>query len=115
MKDVIIMNKEVNIAPINEDLNVEKYEPEDIKDLIYTIRGKQVILDSDIAKQYGVETKRVNEAVKRNPKRFPVEFCFQLTENEMEELKLKLIDLDFNKNMRSQFATASRNSKCKKK
>ena len=40
-----------------------------IKDLIYVIRGKQIMLDSDIAKQYEVETKRVNEAVKRNPKR----------------------------------------------
>ncbi|MBR1654362.1 MAG: ORF6N domain-containing protein, partial [Clostridia bacterium] len=48
---------------------------EDIKNLIFTIRGKQVILDSDIAKQYEVETKRVNEAVKRNLKRFPQEFC----------------------------------------
>ena len=86
------MNNENNIAPINEDLNVVKYEPENIKNLIYTIRGKQVILDSDIAKLYEVETKRINEAVKRNLKRFPEEFCFQLKENENESL-------------RSQFAT----------
>ncbi|MBR1654195.1 MAG: ORF6N domain-containing protein [Clostridia bacterium] len=59
---------------------------EDIKSLIYTVRGKQVILDSDIAKQYEVETKRVNEAVKRNLKRFPQEFCFQITESEADEI-----------------------------
>ena len=70
-----------------------------IKDLIYVIRGKQIMLDSDIAKQYEVETKRVNEAVKRNPKRFPKEFCFRLTEVELETIT-KL-------NMRSQIATAS--------
>jgi hypothetical protein len=70
-----------------------------IKDLIYVIRGKQIMLDSDIAKQYEVETKRVNEAVKRNPKRFPKEFCFRLTELELETIT-KL-------NMRSQIATAS--------
>lgn len=54
----------------------------DIKDLIYTIRGKQVMLDSDIARLYEYETKRVNEKVKRNIKRFPEDFCFQLTEEE---------------------------------
>ena len=70
-----------------------------IKDLIYVIRGKQIMLDSDIAKQYEVETKRVNESVKRNPKRFPKEFCFRLTELELETIT-KL-------NMRSQIATAS--------
>ena len=83
-----------SIAPINEDLNVAKYEVENIKSLIYNIRGKQVILDSDIAILYNVETKRVNEAVRRNTKRFPIEFCFQLTEEEIN-------------NLRSQFATSS--------
>ena len=86
------MNNKNNVAPINEDLNVVKYELENIKNMIYTIRGKQVILDSDIARLYEEETKRINEAVKRNSKRFPEEFCFQLTEKEYESL-------------RSQFAT----------
>ena len=81
------MSNENNIAPINEDLNVVKYEIEDIKQKIYTIRGKQVILDSDIAKLYEVETRRINEAVKRNLKRFPKEFCFQLNEEEFASLR----------------------------
>ena len=60
---------------------------EEIKNLIYTIREKQVMLDSDVAMLYHYETKRVNEAVKRNIERFPVEFCFQLTSAEYEVLK----------------------------
>ena len=60
---------------------------QEIKNLIYTIRGKQVMIDSDVAMLYHYETKRVNEAVKRNIERFPVEFCFQLTSAEYEVLK----------------------------
>ena len=88
---------------------------EDVKSLIYTVRGKQVILDSDIAKQYEVATKRVNEAVKRNLKRFPQEFCFQITESEADEIISQDIIFDSQECMRSQFATASRCDKQKKK
>ena len=92
------MNKENNIAPINEDLNVVKYEIEDIKQKIYTIRGKQVILDSDIARLYEVETKKLNQAVKRNIERFPEEFCFQLSEIEMKNLRSQFVTSSLNKN-----------------
>ena len=51
-----------------------------ITDLIYTIRGKQVMLDSDLAGLYQVETRVFNQAVKRNSNRFPEQFRFQLTE-----------------------------------
>ncbi len=63
---------------------------EDIKKLIYTIRGKQVMLDSDVAMLYHYETKNVNKAVKRNIDRFPEEFCFQLTENEFQTLRFQI-------------------------
>ena len=53
-----------------------------ISSLIHIIRGKQVILDSDLAMLYQVETGTMNRAVKRNKKRFPEDFCFQLTEEE---------------------------------
>lgn len=88
---------------------------EDIKSLIYTVRGKQVVLDSDIAKQYEVETKRANEAVKRNLKRFPQEFCFQITESEADEIISQDIIFDSQEGMRSKIATASRCDKQKKK
>ena len=58
----------------------------DIRNLIYTIRGKQVMLDSDVAMLYHYETKNVNKAVKRNIDRFPEDFCFQLTKDEMDKM-----------------------------
>jgi len=57
-----------------------------IENLIYNIRDKQVMLDSDVAKLYGYETKRINELVKRNIERFPEEFCFQLTKLELKKV-----------------------------
>lgn len=63
--------------------------PKDIRNLIYTIRGKQVMLDSDLAALYQVETKNLNRAVKRNIERFPESFCFQLTEEEVENLRFQ--------------------------
>lgn len=81
------MKKEDNsIAPMNEELNVATYEVENIKDLIYTIRGKQVILDSDVAMLYNYETKNINKAMKRNINRFPRDFCFQLTKEELSTM-----------------------------
>ncbi len=63
---------------LKEDLSIE--------DMIYEIRGKQVMLDCDLAKLYNVETKRINEAVKNNPYKFPERFSFRLNEIEMENL-----------------------------
>ena len=53
---------------------------------IYIIRGQQVMLDSDLAKIYGYEVKRLNEQVKRNIKRFPEDFMFQLTREEIDKI-----------------------------
>lgn len=85
------MNEKNNIAPTNEELNVVKYETENIKNLIYTIRGKQVMIDSDVAMLYQCETKYVNRVVKRNSERFPEEFCFQLTEKEFSNLRCQIV------------------------
>ena len=86
--------KNNNIVLINEKINVVKYEIENITNLIYTIRGKQVMLDSDVAMLYHYPTKRINETVRRNIERFPENFCFKLNESEAE-------------NLRSQIATSS--------
>ena len=61
-----------------------------IEHMIYEIRGMQVMLDSDLAKIYQVETKRINEAVKNNPLKFPERFSFVLNDNELENLKSKI-------------------------
>ncbi len=81
--------KNNNIVPVNEDLNAIKYETENIKNLIYTIRGKQVMLDSDVAMLYQYTTKSINKAMKRNINRFPEDFCFQLTEKKVENLRFQ--------------------------
>ncbi len=58
-----------------------------IANKIYLIRNKKVMLDNDLAELYGVETRRLNEQVKRNIKRFPEDFMFQLSEPEFKNLK----------------------------
>lgn len=65
-----------------------------VESLIQVIRGQQVMLDRDLAELYGVETRRLNEQVKRNIERFPEDFMFQLTKEEFE-------------NWKSQFATSN--------
>jgi len=61
---------------------------------IYTLRGKQIMLDEDLAELYQVETRRLNEQVKRNSERFPNDFMFQLTEKEYESLRSQFATLD---------------------
>ncbi len=61
--------------------------PERIEEIIIVIRGQKVILDYDLAEIYGVETRRLNEQVKRNADRFPPDFMFQLTNEEFDHLK----------------------------
>lgn len=67
---------------------VVKYEQ--VKDRIITLRGVPVLLDADVAQLYGVETKRVNEAVKNNPDKFPEGFLFQLNRHELADLRSKI-------------------------
>lgn len=62
----------------------EIIEKEKVEDLIYEIRGKQVMLDSDLAELYKVETKRINEAVKNNIEKFPERYSWKLTDKESE-------------------------------
>ena len=76
-----------------EDRELVLVEENQIQNLIFTIRGKQVMMDSDLAVLYQVSTKRLNEQVTRNRNRFPEKFMFQLCEDEYNIL-------------RSQFATS---------
>ena len=62
-----------------------------ISSRIYQIRGHQVLLDRDLAALYGVETKVLNQAVKRNPERFPPDFMFQLTDSEYNSLRSQFV------------------------
>ncbi len=77
-----------------------------IESLIRIIRGEQVMLDSDLAMLYGVETKRLNEQVKRNLNRFPEDFMFQLTKEEANHSRSQIVILNNDElSSRSQIAT----------
>ncbi|WP_407281716.1 ORF6N domain-containing protein [Methanolobus sp. WCC1] len=78
---------------------------EDIQSQIYTIRGVQVMLDEDLASLYHVETRVLNQAVKRNKERFPEQFCFQLTAEEYELLRSQIVILEGDAALTSQDVT----------
>ena len=78
----------------------------------HEIRGQRVMLDFDLAAMYGVETRRLNEQVKRNIERFPEDFMFQLTKGELEILKSQIVisnvaDNQDDSNWKSQIATSN--------
>ena len=62
-----------------------------IQSKIYVIRGKKVMLDRDLAELYGVETRTLNQKVKRNLRRFPSDFMFQMTKEDIEEWKSQIV------------------------
>lgn len=106
---------ENNIKSIKEEMDIVSYETKDIKNLIYSIRGKQVMLDSDVAMLYHYKTKRINETVARNKDRFPENFCFQLNEIEVENLRSQFATSSLEKERWSQIATASERDKYRNK
>ena len=83
IKTVVPLSREA-VANCDQPLTVRQ-----IEDMIFTIRGVQVIVDRDIATLYGVETKRLNEQVRRNLNRFPSRFRFQMTKEEVNEVVAK--------------------------
>ena len=72
----------------------EMVATEPVDALIRIVRGQRVILDADLARVYGVPTKRLNEAVRRNAARFPVDFAFQLTRQEVAILRSQFATLN---------------------
>lgn len=76
-----------------------------IQNRIYEIRGERVMLDKDLADLYEIEVKALNQAVKRNLKRFPKDFMFQLTKEEWESLRLQIETLETGDSLRSQIVT----------
>lgn len=89
-----VADKQTEIVNANvQEGEVSKIKPSEseIKNLIYVVRGKQVMLDSDLADLYQVETKVLNQAVKRNIARFPEKFRFQLTTEEYKCLKSQFV------------------------
>ena len=87
MTDIIVKTENGELVTNRDQLVVV----DNIEPLIKIFRGQQVMLDRDLATLYGVETKRLNEQVKRNTKRFPEDFMFQLTKDEC--LRSQICDL----------------------
>jgi hypothetical protein len=85
-KDVVTISDNQQLAVANRD-----HKSVDIKSMIRNIRGQQVMLDFELAMLYGVETKVLNQAVKRNINRFPDDFMFQLTKDELESLRSQIV------------------------
>ena len=79
------------LIDVNSDVKDRVMEVSHIQSLIYVIRGKQVMLDSDLAILYQVETKTFNQAVKRNIERFPENFRFQLKKEEYDSLRSQFV------------------------
>jgi len=88
------------------DKSIQKYD-QNILNLIFTIRGKQVMIDKHLADLYGIETKYLNRAVKRNPERFPESFMFQLTKDEYDGLRFQIGTSDKAEALRFQNGTSS--------
>lgn len=84
---------------------------ENIASIIYFIRGEKVMLDMDLAALYGVETKKMKQTVRRNMKRFPADFMFELTREEYNSLRSQIVTLENldNINLTTQIATSDEN------
>src|SRR3989338_3747976 len=87
---------------------IKGYGTDNLKSRIYTIRGLQVMLDTDLAGLYNVKTKVLNQAVKRNNERFPKDFMFQLTNSEYKSLRSQIVTLEkgSSENLKSQIVTS---------
>ena len=81
-----------NLIMTNE---IKIYTVEDIESKVYRIRGVQVMLDADLAAIYGYSTKRFNEQIKNNIERFDDDFVFQLSEQELKNLRSKFLTANF--------------------
>jgi hypothetical protein len=79
-----------------------------IENRIFLIRGKKIMFDRDLARLYGVKTTVLNQSVKRNIKRFPEDFMFQLTKGEMEVWRSQIVTSKYNKSLRSQTVISKR-------
>ena len=101
-------NKVYGMTKIEEQINIKsggELVVQRVESMILAIRGVNVILDADVAYLYGVETKRINEAVKNNPDKFPEDYMFVLTDEELQVLRSTRSTSNI---LRSKFSTKSR-------
>lgn len=106
VKKITSINSDITDSDFKEETFVDtQFTLKEIQLHIHIIREQQVILDEDLADMYGIETKRLNEAVKRNIERFPERFMFQITQKEFDSLKHFIDTAENLECLRSQIAT----------
>ena len=104
-------NKVYGMTKIEEQINIKsggELVVQRVESMILAIRGVNVILDADVADLYSVETKRINEAVKNNPDKFPEDYMFVLTDEELQVLRSKFSTSNI---LRSKISTAKYSTK----
>jgi hypothetical protein len=104
-------NKIYGMTKIEEQINIKSVGElvvQRVESMILAIRGVNVILDADVADLYSVETKRINEAVKNNPDKFPEDYMFVLTDEELQVLRSKFSTSNI---LRSKISTAKYSTK----
>ena len=104
-------NKVYGMTKIEEQINIKsggELVVQRVESMILAIRGVNVILDADVADLYSVETKRINEAVKNNPDKFPEDYMFVLTDEELQVLRSKISTSNI---LRSKISTAKYSTK----
>lgn len=79
----------------NQPLNLLSIENKSIEECIYNIRDQQIMIDSDVAFFFGIETKYLNRQMKRNIERFPEDFCFQLNSKEFKNLRFQNVTFNY--------------------
>ena len=86
---------------VKKETNQLALDMQRVEDRITVIRNLEVIADADVAALYGVETKRVNEAVRNNPEKFPARYMFELTDSELQDLRSKISSTNVSPKSRS--------------
>ena len=86
---------------VKKETNQLALDMQRVEDKIAVIRNLEVIADADVAALYGVETKRVNEAVRNNPEKFPARYMFELTDSELQDLRSKISSTNVSPKSRS--------------
>jgi ORF6N domain len=91
--DVVDNGCRIDHGPVNSHPTMTQIvpQPENLAKLVFLVRGETVLLDADLADLYGVATKVLNQAVKRNLDRFPVDFMFQLSPEEWERMRSQIV------------------------
>ena len=108
---MIMSSRKIESGKVATIARADAISYSDVQQRIVCVRDKSVIIDADVAALYGVETRRVNEAVRNNPDKFPLDYMFALTDEETRILRSKISSLERGGNLRSKISTTKLSSK----